>query len=119
MLEEVNIASWIELRRYICQTPNEVLNGLTIDYEAQLHSPRSRIAMLPPKLDMASTERMLSSEDAVLLLRISHLCEEEELGEQEFFTRAGYTFSEARQVDARLEKAAAAVAPERTHASVS
>ena len=118
MFKEVDITSWIETRRYLRQTLNEVLHGLAVDYEARLHASRERIAALPPRLDQISGEWMLPPEDALLLLRISRFCEEQ-LGDEEFFTRAGFTLSEAQQIDARLEKSAAGTAPAQTHAAAS
>ena len=118
MLKQPDITSWIETRLYLRQTLNEVLNGFQVDYEAQLHASRERIAALSPRLDHMSTERMLSPDDALLLLRISRLSEQE-LGDSDFFTRVGYTLPEARQIDARLEKIAAGTVPEKTHAAAS
>ena len=117
-LKQPDISSWNETRQYLRQTLNEVLNGFRVDYEAQLYASRERIVALSPRLDQISTERMLSPDDALLLLRISRLCEQE-LGDSEFLTRVGYTLSEAGQIDARLEKVAAGAEPEKTHAAAS
>ncbi len=74
--------------------------------------------VLADKLDEISDERMLSVEDALLLIRISHLCEEE-LGNEEFSTRMGFTMAEGRQIAARLEKIALGFVPKTMRATAS
>lgn len=118
MLEKVDVTSWTETQRFLQQTLNEVLNGFEIDCEMQLHAPQERVGALADKLDVISDERMLTAEDALLLVRASYFCEEE-FENDEFSTRMGFTMAEGRQIAARIKKVAAGSMPKNMHAAAS
>ena len=116
-MQLIDTTSWTEMRSYLLQAFNEVLNGFRVDFPTQLQTSRERVVALDKKLDAVSTERMLFAEEISLLIAICLLCEHE-LGQFEFSTRMGYTLDESRHFIERLRQSATISSIER-HAAAS
>ncbi len=106
MNNEIDIASWKGTEPYLNNILNEVIHGFAVDYEKQLNTTRARLITLFEKVHRIDSERLFTPGEALLLVQVAKLCDEE-LGIEEFFTRTGYTLEESQEIALRLERIAA------------